>query len=81
MEEGIIGGSRAVGSGSVGGALCVQAGRGQVFVTFPFQAARIGLLRGGCRMAPEGFTATGETEEGAEFGLGWQVCANILYLL
>lgn len=59
----------------------LQAGRGEVFVTIPFQAAQIGLLRGGCRVAQEGFAAVGVTEEGAEFGLGWQMHANTLFLL
>lgn len=59
----------------------LQPARGQVFVTMPLQAAGIGLLHGGCSMALEGFTAVGATEEGAEFGLGGQVYANILNLL
>lgn len=41
----------------------LQPGRGQVFVTIPFQATRIGLLRGGCRVALEAFTAAGATKK------------------
>lgn len=47
----------------------------------PLQAAGIALPHSGCCMALEGFTELGVTEEGAEFGLGWQVYANVLYLL
>lgn len=47
-----------------------QPGRGQVFVTILFYLARIGLLCGVRRMAEEGFTAVGVTEEGAERGWG-----------
>lgn len=35
MEEGIIGGSRAVGSGSVGGALCAAGWQGTGFCYIP----------------------------------------------
>lgn len=47
-----------------------QPGRGQVFVTIPFHAAQIELLRGVHRMAQEGFAVAGVTEEGAELGCG-----------
>lgn len=59
----------------------LQPGRGQVFVTMPLQAAGIGLLHGGCCMALEGFTAVGVTEEGAGFGLGWQISSSCFEVL
>lgn len=56
-----------------------QPGRGQVFVTIPFYAARIGLLCGVRCRAEDSFTAVGETEEGAEFGCGMaSVCKYTL---
>lgn len=64
---------------AVGGTFVFQPGKGQVFVTIPLYAARIGLLCGVRRMAEEGFAAVGVTEEGAEFGCGMaSVCRSTL---
>lgn len=56
-----------------------QPGGGQVFVTIPFHAARIGLLCGVRRMAQEHFAVAGVAEEGTELGCGvTRVCKYTL---
>jgi len=56
-----------------------QPGKGQVFVTGPRYAARIGLLCGMRRVAEKGFAAVGVTAEGTEFGNGMaSVCRYTL---
>lgn len=78
-RRGLLVGPGLWAQAALGGALCAAAWQRRGFCYNPL--AGIAVPCGGFCMALEASTALGVTEDGAEFGLRWQVYANVPYLL